>query len=196
MATVRLHSLLITHCALLLRPVLSCSMAVTLSHSSFLCLLYLFCVNVCVCVCVCQVWDVSTVDGRDLYGDNYAGVVDIARAHAKLAGSKDCDHLHDGLGFMTQHMALSLMMEQSLQSVDGALAMPYWDYTIDMHNYKNGNWSSLEDSPLWTDDWFGKVPLPPLLSFSIGRSVAVLRCVTVCLCPSLCETKSCSSSHE
>ena len=32
--------------------------------------------------------------------------------HNTLAGSRVCDHLHDGLGFLPQHAAFTLMFEK------------------------------------------------------------------------------------
>ena len=43
----------------------------------------------------------------------------------------ECDHLHSGLGFLTQHGALTHSLEVSLQAVLPSLAMPYWDYSIE-----------------------------------------------------------------
>ena len=70
---------------------------------------------------------------------------------------KSCDHMHDVLGFLTQHMGLTLSFEQRLQAVDPSISMPYWDYTIDVHNYESGKWTSLEASPTRQSDWYGEV---------------------------------------
>ena len=64
--------------------------------------------------------------------------------------------MHDGLGFLTQHIALSLAFEQSMQAVNPRVALPYWDFTIDKHLYDVGNWSTLGDSPMWGSEWFGR----------------------------------------
>ena len=64
--------------------------------------------------------------------------------------------MHDGLGFLTQHIALSLAFEQSMQAVNPRVALPYWDFTIDKHLYDVGNWSTLGNSPMWGSEWFGR----------------------------------------
>lgn len=50
--------------------------------------------------------------------------------YRKTGGDKICDHLHDGTGFATSHMALTLMFERAVQAVDPSIAVPYWDFTI------------------------------------------------------------------
>merc|ERR1719231_598764 len=42
-------------------------------------------------------------------------------------------------------------MEQSLQSIDSSITVPYWDYTQDAYYYED--WAN---SPIFDDDWFGK----------------------------------------
>lgn len=91
------------------------------------------------------------------YGPAYRDIHSLTTLHASLAGDKSCDHMHDGLGFLTQHMGLTLSFEQALQAVDPSISMPYWDYTIDKQNLDSGKWSSLEESPMWKSDWFGEV---------------------------------------
>ena len=66
-----------------------------------------------------------------------------------------CDHIHDGLGFLTQHLGLSMRFEEALQAVQPMSALPYWDFTIDSHMVASGAWSMLDESPLWTAKWFG-----------------------------------------
>ena len=39
------------------------------------------------------------------------------------------DRMHDGMGFMTQHFALTNQYEMALQAVNPTVALPYWDYT-------------------------------------------------------------------
>lgn len=80
--------------------------------------------------------------------------------------------MHDGNGFLTQHVALSAVFERSLQSIDPSLALPYWDFTIDsqaiIDRQKKGTTSTTSEgleslfygrdaavSPLFTADWFG-----------------------------------------
>jgi hypothetical protein len=65
-----------------------------------------------------------------------------------MAGQRSCDHLHDGMGFFTGHNAITIEFEKALQVVDPSVSVPYWDYTIDMHNVllnnKVGAWLSCD----------------------------------------------------
>ena len=64
--------------------------------------------------------------------------------------------MHDGLGFLTSHMALTLAFEAALQAVRPQSSVPFWDFTIDSARLADGKWSSLSASPMWQDDWFGE----------------------------------------
>ena len=46
-----------------------------------------------------------TAEGQALYGSKYYGIGTLAMDHNVLAGNTDCDHMHDGLGFLTNHGA-------------------------------------------------------------------------------------------
>ena len=72
--------------------------------------------------------------------------------HLGAAGTSDCDHYHDGPGFVIAHISLALEFERSLQSIVPRLGMPYWEYGIDALEFGD-QWPN---SPLF--DWFGKMP--------------------------------------
>ena len=82
--------------------------------------------------------------------------------HNNLAGALDCDHLHDGMGFLTSHVQITRLLEASLQAVDPTVSLPYWEYTIDVEDIvanENGNfqkWSQLE---IFSDKFFGATDL-------------------------------------
>ena len=42
-----------------------------------------------------------------------------------------CDAFHDGSGFLTHHLALTIGVEAAIRSVNPAVTMPYWDFTIE-----------------------------------------------------------------
>jgi hypothetical protein len=42
------------------------------------------------------------------------------------AGARELDHIHDGLGLVTQHTALTMEFELALQAVTPRLTVPYW----------------------------------------------------------------------
>lgn len=48
------------------------------------------------------VWTLSTEEGQKLYGPDYNDIHYFTGYHLTMAGLKYCDHMHDGLGFMTQ----------------------------------------------------------------------------------------------
>ena len=42
------------------------------------------------------VYTVSTADGKSTYGEEYKGADYFIEYHTWMAGTKECDHLHDG----------------------------------------------------------------------------------------------------
>ncbi|KAH8051918.1 hypothetical protein JL720_15032 [Aureococcus anophagefferens] len=64
--------------------------------------------------------------------------------------------MHDGMGFLTQHVAVTNELELALQAVDASLALPFWDYTEDIARVRGGGGNTADLwSLLWTDDWYG-----------------------------------------
>lgn len=90
-------------------------------------------------------------EGERLYGDKYRSIETLIASHLRGAADISCDHWHDDAGIMTHHVAFTLEFEQSLQSVNPVVSVPYWDYTIDEYEYDD--WT---ESPIFLDDWFGK----------------------------------------
>ena len=72
-----------------------------------------------------------TMKGRKLYGAHYKSLDDYVRMHLKGAGARSHDKIHDGMGVLTQHAAMTADFERSLQAVDASVAVPFWDYTRD-----------------------------------------------------------------
>lgn len=94
--------------------------------------------------------------GKDQYGEKFIDIQWFAQLHNTLAGSRDCDHLHDGLGFLPQHAAFTLMYEKVLQLINPAVSIPYWDYTIEAHDViVQASINAWRSSIVWSDDWFG-----------------------------------------
>lgn len=82
-------------------------------------------------------------------------------------GTKDCDHWHQGAGFVTSHMALTLMYEQSLQTVNPAVTVPYWDFTLESTFFGS---TDFRTSGVFADDWFGEAsPSNVRISTSMGE---------------------------
>jgi len=95
---------------------------------------------------------VPTSAGQELYGSKYYSKDHFTRLHLYYGGALDCDHWHQGAGFVTSHVALTLMWEQALQSVNPAIAAPYWDFTVESTFYGSSDWHT---SFIFSSDWFG-----------------------------------------
>jgi len=99
-------------------------------------------------------WSTSEEDGQSKYGDNFHSAKYFSEAHNFNAAQRDADHIHEGVGFLTQHVKLTNIFEASMQSVDPSVSLFYWDFTIE-----NENGLSLTESPMFTADTFGSVNL-------------------------------------
>lgn len=78
--------------------------------------------------------------------------------HNQYAGDRFCDHMHNGMGFLPQHLALTLAYEQGMQAVDPLLTVPYWDFTKEAHDIfiqHDGDFDALWDMEIFTSDWYG-----------------------------------------
>jgi hypothetical protein len=47
-------------------------------------------------------WQTDATTGQAKYGDDYEDIDYFVEYHLENAADMDCDHIHDGLGFMTQ----------------------------------------------------------------------------------------------
>ena len=104
-----------------------------------------------------ELWALSNDAGMAKYGDKFRSVDYLATMHNHLAGDRECDHMHDGLGFMTQHAGLTYLFEKALQSVDKSVTVPYWDWSIDVMNDDSKNLTSAAvwDWKIWDSKYFG-----------------------------------------
>jgi len=102
---------------------------------------------------------IPQIEGTSKYGPHFKNAEYFTHMHNVLGGSRDCDHLHHGRGFLTNHMSLNMQFEQSLQMVNPALVVPYWDYTVEsaeIKKYHDGDLTKLwSSSPIFRPDWFG-----------------------------------------
>lgn len=117
-------------------------------------------------------------------------------------GTKDCDHWHQGAGFVTSHMGLTLMFEQSLQSINPAVSVPYWDFTLESTFFGAADFRS---SGVFADDWFGVASTNNVraLAYSITASndlfpTIMLHCTTIpkkscTACAMLCGNSVCTT---
>merc|ERR1712196_737262 len=88
--------------------------------------------------------------------------------HNTLSGNPDCDHLHDGLGFLLSHAAFSLEFEQALQAVTPSVTLPFWDFTIDAETIRlnHADFSLFYESLIFSDKWFGDLRQGPFANVS------------------------------
>jgi len=49
------------------------------------------------------------------YGSNFMTLRKLSALHNNWGGAKDCDHLHDGMGFVPTHVQMNQIFEESLQ---------------------------------------------------------------------------------
>lgn len=73
-------------------------------------------------------WQVSTKEGIELYGDAYKSVKYFAAIHNDAGASPSCDEFHGSAGFVNNHVMLGAYLEQSLQLVDPRTCLHYMAY--------------------------------------------------------------------
>ena len=100
-------------------------------------------------------WYTSEEEGREKYGENFHNSTYIASAHYFGAGQQDADHIHEGLGFLLQHIKLTNIFELSIQAVDPSVSLPYWDFTID-----TAEKIDTYDIPVFQENMFGSLVKP------------------------------------
>ena len=101
-------------------------------------------------------YSISEEDGQTLYGQSFHNSTYYTKAHHFNAAWQDADHIHEGLGFLPQHMKITNMFEEAMQTVDESVAMPYWDFTME----KNITGGSPYGSIMYSEDTFGSLKLP------------------------------------
>lgn len=100
-------------------------------------------------------WDVDEDTGQGLYGEQYHSASYFAAAHDFNAAQQDADHIHEGLGFLPQHIKLTNMFEEAMQAVDPSITLPYWDFTMDVAYNQ-----TIFESVMFTEDTFGSMTKP------------------------------------
>jgi len=105
-------------------------------------------------------WTTSEEDGQALYGDSYHNYVYLLEYHYFNAAWIDADHVHEGLGFLAQHIKMTNIFEKAMQAVEPSISLPYWDYTIETA-YNISVW----ESPMFQENTFGTLTLPNNLTW-------------------------------
>ena len=101
---------------------------------------------------------VPTEIGQRLFGSAYKSKDYFNRVHLYYGGTADCDHWHQGAGFVTSHMAFSLEFEKALQSIYPSTSVPYWDFTMESTFYEPATW---RQSPIFAGIGMARRPDPP-----------------------------------
>lgn len=105
-------------------------------------------------------WTTDEDTGAALYGDNYHNYVYLLEYHYFNAAWIDADHVHEGLGFLAQHIKMTNIFEKAMQAVEPSISLPYWDYTIETA-YNISVW----ESPMFQENTFGTLTLPNNLTW-------------------------------
>mmetsp|Transcript_33268 Transcript_33268/g.43862 ORF Transcript_33268/g.43862 Transcript_33268/m.43862 type:complete len:619 (-) Transcript_33268:201-2057(-) len=103
-------------------------------------------------------WELPQTEGEQLYGEKYISMQELLIFHLKFSADRECDHMHAGYGFLTQHSALTNLFEQSLQSIDPSISLPYWDYFQDIEDFEGNEGTFLhfmQSSKLFSKKYFG-----------------------------------------
>ncbi len=115
-------------------------------------------------------WGLDTHAGRKLYGKDYVSIQDLTAIHLERSSAMKCDHMHVGLGFLTNHVVLTNLFERAVLAVDPRTPLPYWDYTIDGEFVQDaGNPDMVYDSVLFTEDVFGNASTDTEFTIKSGR---------------------------
>jgi len=105
-------------------------------------------------------------EGIAKYGDNFHSSTHFTEWHYFNAAQRDADHIHEGSGFLLQHIKATNNFERAMQAVDPSVSLPYWDFTIEGQANQ-----SVYESPIFTPEIFGSCPLPEdmVLGFSYSK---------------------------
>jgi len=100
-------------------------------------------------------WSIDEATGVEKYGDNFHNYEYLLGFHYFNAAWQESDHIHEGNGFLAQHIKMDMIFEKAIQAVDASISLPYWDYTIE-----SAANMSVWDSPIFTEDTFGTLKMP------------------------------------
>lgn len=109
----------------------------------------------------------STPDevGQKLYGEAFHNNTLIMRYHHINSAQMDSDHIHEGNGFMAQHVKLTNMFDDAVKVVDPSQSLPYWDFTIDNAEGRHP-WEAI----IMSAEMYGSMTLPYNLSVGFQYS--------------------------
>jgi hypothetical protein len=102
-----------------------------------------------------SLWNTPQETGQTKYGKNFNNIEVLHKLIYFSSSWRDGDHIHEGIGYLPQHIKLLNMFESSIQSINQSLSLPYWDFTID-----SSLGLALEQSDIMTSTYFGSVSTP------------------------------------
>ena len=102
-----------------------------------------------------KMWELDEDSGQALYGDSFHNYAYLLEFHYFNAAWIHSDHIHEGNGFLAQHIKISNIFEVSMQAIDPSVTLPYWDFTKE-----SAQNISIWDSFLFTEKTFGTLTLP------------------------------------
>jgi hypothetical protein len=94
----------------------------------------------------------SDEEGQALYGSNFRSSNYLLQIHYFNAAWQDGDHIHEGNGFLPQHIKLTNIFESAMQAVDPSVSLPYWDFTIE-----SAQNLQIYESPIFSAKMFGSL---------------------------------------
>lgn len=105
------------------------------------------------------VYSTKDEDGQKKYGPAFVNSTMMMRYHHFNSAQQDSDHIHEGNGFLIQHLKLTNIFDASVMLVDPSQSIPYWDFTIDSVNGKHA-WESF----VLTPETYGSMKIPNNIS--------------------------------
>jgi hypothetical protein len=76
-----------------------------------------------------RLWEVEESEGQRQYGEDYHAIEYFIKWHYIVSVWPESDHIHEGMGFLTQHIKITNAFQKSLQSRNSSISLPYWDGT-------------------------------------------------------------------
>jgi hypothetical protein len=77
-----------------------------------------------------KMWELEEEEGQAKYGENFHNYARLLEYHYFNAAWQDADHVHEGNGFLPQHMKMDLIFSKSLTAIDPSISLMYWDFTM------------------------------------------------------------------
>jgi hypothetical protein len=112
-----------------------------------------------------EIYTLGEEEGRAKYGDNFHSSTHFTEWHFFNAAQRDADHIHEGMGFLPQHIKETNQFELAMQAIDPSITLPYWDFTIE-----GEAGLAIYNSTIFTPEIFGSCPLPKDMDLGFSYS--------------------------